>query len=98
VFSFDFTQGLGRITHAARRRARGTEWEELYQRFIPDYGKLNAITRGYAEDSSNARDGLKNVVRWSHPRSAQLVAARLLASARNTGRLHRCNASRGSRV
>jgi hypothetical protein len=33
-----------------RRRARGTKWEGLYQRFIPDYGKLNAITRGYAED------------------------------------------------
>jgi hypothetical protein len=39
-----------RIAQAARRRARGTKWEELYQRFIPDYGKLNAITRGYAED------------------------------------------------
>jgi hypothetical protein len=39
-----------RIAHAARRRARGTEWEELYQRFIPDYGKLNAVTRGYAEE------------------------------------------------
>jgi hypothetical protein len=39
-----------RIAHAARRRARGTKWEELYQRFIPDYGKLNAVTRGYAED------------------------------------------------
>ena len=48
-----------RIAHAARRRARGTEWEELYQRFIPDYGKLNAVTRDYAEDSSNARDDLK---------------------------------------
>jgi hypothetical protein len=39
-----------RIAHAAKRRARGTEWEELYQRFIPDYGKLNPVTRGYAED------------------------------------------------
>jgi hypothetical protein len=39
-----------RIAHAARRRARGMEWEEVYQRFIPDYGKLNAVTRGYAED------------------------------------------------
>jgi hypothetical protein len=39
-----------RIAHAARRRARGTKWEELYQRFIPDYGKLNAVTRGYAEE------------------------------------------------
>ena len=39
-----------RIAHAARRRARGTKWEELYQRFIPDYGKLNAVTRDYAED------------------------------------------------
>ena len=39
-----------RIAHAARRRARGTKWEELYQRFIPDYGKLNPVTRGYAED------------------------------------------------
>jgi hypothetical protein len=43
-------QAARRIAHAARRRARGTQWEELYQRFIPDYGKLNAVTRGYAED------------------------------------------------
>jgi hypothetical protein len=42
-------QAARRIAHAARRRARGTEWEELYQRFIPDYGKLNSVTRGYAE-------------------------------------------------
>jgi len=33
-----------RIAYAATRRARGTEWEELYQRFIPDYGKLNPVT------------------------------------------------------
>jgi hypothetical protein len=39
-----------RIAHAARRRARGAKWEELYQQFIPDYGKLNAVTRGYAEE------------------------------------------------
>jgi hypothetical protein len=39
-----------RIAHAARRRVRGAKWEELYQRFIPDYGKLNAVTRDYAED------------------------------------------------
>ena len=39
-----------RIAHAARRRARGTKWEELYQPFIPDYGKLNAVTRDDAED------------------------------------------------
>jgi hypothetical protein len=39
-----------RIAHAARRRARGTEWEELYQRFIPDYGKLNPVTRSDADD------------------------------------------------
>jgi hypothetical protein len=44
-----------RIAHAARRRSRGTEWEELYQRFIPDYGKLNAVTRGYAEDGLRRR-------------------------------------------
>jgi hypothetical protein len=39
-----------RIAHAARRRARGTKWEELYQRFIPDYGKLNPVTRSDADD------------------------------------------------
>ena len=39
-----------RIAHAARRRARGTEWEELYQRFIPDYGILNPVTRSDADD------------------------------------------------
>jgi hypothetical protein len=44
-----------RIAHAARRRARGTKWEELYQRFIPDYAKLNAVTRGYAEDGLRRR-------------------------------------------
>ena len=44
-----------RIAHAARRRARGTKWEELYQRFIPDYGKLNAVTRDYAEDGLRRR-------------------------------------------
>ena len=38
------------IAHAARRRARGTESEELYQRFIPDYGKLNPVTRSDADD------------------------------------------------
>ena len=43
-------QAARRIARAARRRARGTKWEELYQRFIPDYGKLNAVTRGYAEE------------------------------------------------
>ena len=44
-----------RIAHAARRRARGTKWEELYQRFIPDYGKLNSVTRDYAEDGLRRR-------------------------------------------
>jgi hypothetical protein len=44
-----------RIAHAARRRARGAKWEELYQRFIPDYGKLNAVTRGYAEHGLRRR-------------------------------------------
>ena len=39
-----------RIAYAATRRARGTEWEELYQRFIPDYGKLNPVTRSDADD------------------------------------------------
>ena len=54
-----------RIAHAARRRARGTKWEELYQRFIPDYGKLNAVTRGYAEEG--LRRGV-NKFRQSHRR------------------------------
>jgi hypothetical protein len=44
-----------RIALAARRRACGAKWEELYQRFIPDYGKLNPITRGYAEDGLRRR-------------------------------------------
>ena len=44
-----------RIAHAARRRARGAEWEVLYQGFIPDCGKLNAITRDYAEDGLRGR-------------------------------------------
>ena len=39
-----------RIAHAARRRARGAKWEELYQGFIPDYGKLNPVTRSDADD------------------------------------------------
>jgi hypothetical protein len=39
-----------RIAHAARRRARGAKWEELYQRFIPDYRKLNPVTRSDADD------------------------------------------------
>jgi hypothetical protein len=43
-------QAARRIAHAARRRARGAKWEELYQQFIPDYAKLNAVTRGYAEE------------------------------------------------
>jgi hypothetical protein len=45
-----------RIAHAARRRARGAKWEELYQQFIPDYGKLNAVTR------SDAGDGFRRKV------------------------------------
>ena len=39
-----------RIARAARRRARGAKWEELYPRFIPDYGKLNPVTRSDADD------------------------------------------------
>ena len=48
-------QAARRIARAARRRARGTKWEELYQQFIPDYGKLNAVTRDYAEDGLRRR-------------------------------------------
>jgi len=48
-------QAARRIARAARRRARGTKWEELYQQFIPDYGKLNAVTCGYAEDGLRRR-------------------------------------------
>jgi hypothetical protein len=48
-------QAARRIARAARRRARGTKWEELYQRFIPDYGKLNAVTRAYSEDGFRRR-------------------------------------------
>jgi hypothetical protein len=43
-------QAARRIDRAARRRARGTKWEELYQRFIPDYGRLNPVTRSDADD------------------------------------------------
>jgi hypothetical protein len=41
------------LSDASVRVSINSKW------FIPDYGKLNAITRDYAEDSSNARDGLK---------------------------------------
>jgi hypothetical protein len=43
-------KGARRIAYAARSRARGSKWEELYQRFIPDYGKLNPVTRSDADD------------------------------------------------
>jgi hypothetical protein len=48
-------QAARRIARAARRRARGAKWEEVYQQFIPDYGKLNSVTRDYAEDGLRRR-------------------------------------------
>ena len=39
-----------RIAHAARRRARGARWPELYERFLPGWRELNPVTRNDAED------------------------------------------------
>jgi hypothetical protein len=38
------------IGRAARERARGMEWEELYPRYIDGYAALNLHTRTMAED------------------------------------------------
>jgi hypothetical protein len=39
-----------RIARAARRRAHGAQWGELYQQYIPGYQELNPVTRSDAED------------------------------------------------
>jgi hypothetical protein len=39
-----------RIAHAARRRARGAKWPELYERSLPGWRQLNPVTRNDAED------------------------------------------------
>lgn len=43
-------QAAHRISRAERQRARGVKWPELYERFLPGWKELNAITRADAED------------------------------------------------
>ena len=43
-------QAAQRIARAARRRARGAKWPELYERFLPGWRELNPVTRNDAED------------------------------------------------
>ena len=38
-----------RIGVAARERARGTTWDALYSKYIPNYAPMQEYTRDYAE-------------------------------------------------